>query len=224
MARNIVRMQGHMNALGVRLRPHVKTGKCIEVALRQRQAGAQGITVSTLKEAEQFFDAGFADIFYAVCIVPQKLDRVLALRRRGCALTILVDSVASAQAMIDKGKAERHSFDVMIEIDTDGHRSGVAPGDATLIAIGEMLHQGGVALKGVMTHAGSSYDLNTPDALAALAEQERRLCVQAAERLRAAGLPCPEVSVGSTPTALAATKLAGVTEVRAGVYLSLIHI
>ena len=218
MMRNIARMQQRMNALGVRLRPHVKTTKCIEVARRQRDAGASGITVSTLKEAEQFFAAGFTDVLYAVCIPPAKLDRALALRRQGCALTILVDSIASASAVVAKGKAEGHRFDVMIEIDSDGHRSGVKADDPRLIEIGSVLHEGGAALKGVMTHAGSSYDLDTPEALRRLAEQERRECVRAAERLRAAGKPCPEVSVGSTPTALSATKLDGVTEVRAGVY------
>ena len=74
-------------------------------------------------------------------------------------------------------------------------------------------------LGGVITHAGSSYELNTPEALSAMAEQERAGCVRAAEHLRAAGLPCPGVSVGSTPTALAAKNLDGVTEVRAGVYV-----
>jgi D-serine deaminase-like pyridoxal phosphate-dependent protein len=219
MMRNIALMQRRMTALGVRLRPHVKTSKCVEVARRQQAAGAGGITVSTLKEAEQFFAAGFADIFYAVSIPAQKLDRALALRRQGCALTILVDSVASALAAVAKGKREGHVFDVMIEVDTDGHRSGVTANGRELIDIGKMLVEGGAILKGVMTHAGSSYELDTPDALRQLAEQERRLCVQAAERLRAAGLPCPEVSVGSTPTALSATKLDGVTEVRAGVYV-----
>ncbi|PMY05464.1 alanine racemase, partial [Pseudomonas sp. GW460-13] len=72
---------------------------------------------------------------------------------------------------------------------------------------------------GVMTHAGSSYDLDTLAALAAMAEQERAGCVRAATRLREAGLPCAEVSVGSTPTALSAASLEGVTEVRAGVYV-----
>jgi len=215
MTNNIARLQARMTALGVRLRPHVKTSKCIEVARRQQAAGAAGITVSTLKEAEQFFAAGFADILYAVCISPDKLDRALALCRRGCALTLLVDSVAAAQAVVAMG----HPFEVMIEIDSDGHRSGVQPEDAVLIEIGRVLHDGGAKLKGVLTHAGSSYDLNTPEALRELAEQERRLSVRAAERLRAAGLPCPEVSVGSTPTALSAERLDGVTEVRAGVYV-----
>src|SRR5215468_10463038 len=152
MMRNIARMQSRMAVHGVRLRPHVKTPKCIEVARRQQAAGASGITVSTLKEAEEFFAAGFADVLYAVCIAPAKLDRVLALRRSGCALTILADSVAAAQAVADKGRAEHHAFDVMIEVDTDGHRSGVKPGDAALLDIGTVLQRGGATLKGVMTH------------------------------------------------------------------------
>ena len=81
MAANIDRMQSHLSALGVRLRPHVKTSKCIEVARRQQEAGAKGITVSTLKEAEQFHAAGIDDILYAVGIVPAKLPKAAALRR-----------------------------------------------------------------------------------------------------------------------------------------------
>jgi threo-3-hydroxy-D-aspartate ammonia-lyase len=219
MTHNIARMQARMNALGVKLRPHVKTSKCIPVGALQRVAGAAGITVSTLKEAEEFFAAGFSDILYAVGIAAQKLDRVLKLRRAGCDLRILVDSLAAAQAVVDKGRTEGHAFPTMIEIDSDGHRAGVPPDDDLLIDIGRVLDDGGAALMGVLTHAGSSYDLDTPAALQAMAEQERRLTVRAAERLRAAGLPCPVISVGSTPTALSAMALDGVTEVRAGVYV-----
>lgn len=219
MMRNIERMQQRMRSLGVRLRPHVKTPKCIEVAQRQQAAGASGITVSTLKEAERFFAAGFTDVLYAVSIAPDKLPRALALCRQGCALTVVVDSLPAARAVVDFGRAERHAFATMIEIDSDGHRSGVDAGGQLLLDIGRALNEGGVVLKGVMTHAGSSYDLDTPQALERLAEQERSRCVLAAERLRGAGLPCPEVSVGSTPTALSAATLHGVTEVRAGVYV-----
>lgn len=219
MMRNISRMQDRMNALGVRLRPHVKTSKCVEVAKRQSGQGGQGITVSTLKEAECFFAAGFSDILYAACIPPNKVDRALALRRRGCALTVIVDSIEAARALVEIGSVSHHAFDVVIEIDSDGHRSGVRAGDDLLIDIARELTNGGANLKGVLTHAGSSYDLNAPETLERLAEQERREIVTAAERLRAAGFPCPEVSVGSTPTALSATRLPGITEVRAGVYV-----
>jgi D-serine deaminase-like pyridoxal phosphate-dependent protein len=218
MQRNIDRMQQRMNTLGVAFRPHVKTTKCWPIVQAQIAAGARGITVSTLKEAEQFFSAGIADILYAVSMAPTKLAQAAALMRRGCALTIIVDSPAAARAVVAHGKDHSLAFSVLIEIDTDGHRSGIQPEQDTLLDVGRILHQGG-ALAGVMTHAGASYNLNTPEALRAMAEQERSRCVRAAERLRAAGLPCPVVSVGSTPTALSAQQLSGVTEVRAGVYV-----
>ncbi|WP_435873727.1 DSD1 family PLP-dependent enzyme [Pandoraea cepalis] len=219
MQHNIRRMQSRMDAMGVRFRPHVKTSKCVEVARAQIEAGAAGITVSTLKEAARFFDDGVTDILYAVGMVASKLPAALALRRRGCDLKILTDSIASAQAIVAFGAEFCETFNVWIEIDTDGHRSGIAPEDDALLDVARVLHDGGAVLGGVMTHAGSSYDVDTPDALAAIAEQERAGCVRAAKRLRDAGLPCPVVSVGSTPTALTAAHLDGVTEVRAGVYV-----
>ncbi len=219
MQRNIARMQQRADALGVRFRPHAKTSKCAEVVAAQVAAGAKGITVSTLKEAEHFFSQGVTDILYAVGMAPHRLAHALDLRRRGCALQILTDSMEGARAIVDFGRAHAHAFDVLIEIDTDGHRSGIEPGESALLDVGRALHEGGMHLSGVLTHAGSSYELNDVRAIAALAEQERAGCVRAAERLRAADLPCEVVSVGSTPTALEATALDGVTELRAGVYV-----
>ena len=219
MAHNLLRMQSRMNALQVRFRPHVKTTKCLPIVQAQIAAGAQGITVSTLKEAEQFFAAGVQDILYAVGIAPSKLAQAAALQHLGCNLKLIVDSLAGATALTAYGQAHQVQFSVLLEIDTDGHRSGIKPEAQALIDIGRHLHQTGSHLQGVMTHAGASYELNSSQALAAMAEQERALCVRAAERLRAAGLPCPIVSIGSTPTALSAANLVGVTEVRAGVYI-----
>jgi D-serine deaminase-like pyridoxal phosphate-dependent protein len=219
MQHNIARMQQRINALGVALRPHAKTSKCVEVVRQQIAAGAQGITVSTLKEAEQFFAAGITDILYAVAIVPAKFDHALRLVRAGCRLTLLVESPAAAEQLAAHGRQHGHRHRVMVEIDTDGHRSGIPPEDERLLAVAAALADPGTELVGVLTHAGSSYALNTPAALEAMAEQERAGCVRAAERLRAAGHACPVVSVGSTPTALSARALDGVTEVRAGVYV-----
>ncbi|MBN3765703.1 DSD1 family PLP-dependent enzyme [Burkholderia sp. Ac-20365] len=219
MMRNIQRMQTRMNTLGVTFRPHVKTTKCEPVVRAQLAAGAQGITVSTLKEAEQFFAAGIDDIVYAVAMAPGKLEQAMQLRQRGCNLKIITDSVHSAEAIVAFGLAHNETFEVWIEIDVDGHRSGVAPDDDLLLLVGRTLHDGKMKLGGVLAHAGSSYDYNTTADLERIAEQERAGCVRAAQRLRAAGLPCDTVSIGSTPTALAAQHLEGVTEVRAGVYV-----
>ncbi len=220
MAANIDRMQARMNALGVRFRPHVKTSKCVDVVRLQTRAGASGITVSTLKEAEQFFAAGIVDILYAVGIAPHKLAQAAALIAAGCRLRILVDNLAAAQAVAAYANTHDIAFDVLIEIDTDGHRSGVKPEAPELIDIARALTADSrVTLAGVMTHAGASYALHDAVALQQFAEQERALCVRAATRLREAGFACLDVSVGSTPTALSAQTLDGVTEVRAGVYV-----
>ena len=222
MQYNIERMQSRMNALGVGFRPHAKTSKCPEVVKRQLAAGAQGITVSTLKEAERFFDAGIDDILYAVAIVPSKLDHALRLARQGLKLTLLVESVWAAEQLSQHGIQHGYCYDVLIEVDTDGHRSGIKPQDPQLGLVADALcveGGNGACLKGVLTHAGSSYALRTPEELEAMAERERAGCVEAAQRLRAAGHPCDVVSVGSTPTALSAKSLEGVTEVRAGVYV-----
>ena len=222
MQRNIDRMAARMDQLGVRLRPHAKTSKSVEVVKRQIEAGARGITVSTLKEAESFFAEGIDDILYAVAIVPAKFDHALKLIRQGCKLTLITESVPAAAALSRHGIENGVLYEVMIEIDTDGHRSGVKPDDPLLIEVGNGLHAEngcGAHLAGVMTHAGGSYACNTPESLEAMAEQERARCVAAAEALRRAGHACPTVSVGSTPTALSARSLEGVDEVRAGVYI-----
>ncbi len=212
MDANIARMNAAVARHGVMLRPHVKTGKCVEVAAAMAAGWSGAITVSTLKEAEQFLTAGYLDILYAVGIAPNKLGRAADLVAREAALTLIVDSVDAACEVA--GFAD---FPVLIEIDSDGHRAGVAPGDsATLTAIADML---GDQLRGVITHGGGSYGCTGADQLAAHAELERSGAVHAAETLRSAGFPCPVVSVGSTPTALFARDLTGVTEVRVGVYV-----
>ncbi|SAK93131.1 alanine racemase [Caballeronia temeraria] len=221
MTRNIERMQHRLNALGVSFRPHVKTTKCDQVVQAQVDAGARGITVSTLKEAEQFFTSGVRDIVYAVGMAPVKLPQALSLRRQGCALKIVADSIVCAQAIVTFGREHQEKFEVWIEVDVDGHRSGIEPEDGLLLTVASTLVEGGMQLGGVIAHAGSSYDYDTHEGLVRIAEQERSRSVRAAQRIREAGMPCDVVSIGSTPTAMAATHLDGVTEVRAGVYVML---
>lgn len=220
MMANIERLKSRMARLGVGLRPHLKTPKSIEVARRLMASPEGPATVSTLQEAEQFAQAGVRDILYAVGISASKLDRVLALRAGGADLTVVVDSLAAAQAVAERSRAAHHRIPALIEVDCDGHRAGVNPANTELlVSIGRALHEGGAELRGVMTHAGESYNARDVEAIRAMAEQERRAAVDCAEALRGAGLPCPIVSVGSTPTAMYAENLDGVTEVRAGVFV-----
>ena len=219
MTRNIDRLKVRLDRLGATLRPHLKTCKSVEIARRLMPSPQGPATVSTLKEAEEFAAAGVRDIMYAVGIAPAKLDRVLALRRRGVDLSIIIDSREQAAAVAASSRAAGDRVPTLIEIDCDDHRAGIRPGDPILVQIGRDLHEGGAELRGVITHAGGSYDAIGVGALERAAEQERAGTVAAAKALRDADLPCPVVSVGSTPTAHFARDLTGVTEVRAGVYV-----
>ena len=216
LAANIERMNERMRRLGVPLRPHLKTAKSADVARLAIAGHPGGITVSTLHEADYFLERGFADITYAVGITPARLDAAAALRRRGADLKIITDDAGVAGAIAAHGA----SFAVLIEIDTGGARGGVAPEGLELLEIARRLDGApAVTLAGVLTHAGHSYDCRDETAMAMVAEDERAGAVMAADRLRAAGFPCPVVSVGSTPTATFARDLAGVTEARPGVYM-----
>lgn len=215
---NIARLRTHLDKLGAGFRPHVKTSKSLEIARRLFPEGTGPITVSTLAEAEYFAEGGFADITYAVGLSLDKIARARGLVAQGVQLSVLIDTVEQANALVAAAKDGKVMPVVLIEIDCDGHRGGLLPVDQTLVTIADMLRDGGVQLGGVLTHAGASYNARGGAGLPEAAESERAAAVAAAELLRAVGHAAPVVSVGSTPTAHFANDLTGVTEVRAGVF------
>jgi len=220
LLRNAARMTDRFRSTGVRLRPHMKTAKSIDVARLALAGNFGGVTVSTLKEAEYFADHGVNDITYAVSLVPDKMPRIAALVRRGVALGTITDSLAVADQVSRLAVAEGIVLDVMIELDSGERRAGLTAGTEAVVTLGRALQDlPGTRLAGVLTHAGNSYLCRSLDAVRQVAEDERLAAVTAAEQLRAAGLPCATVSVGSTPTAAHGTNLDGLTEMRCGVYM-----
>ena len=217
LAANIAAMSARMKNHGVDLRPHLKTAKSAEIARLATAAHSGAITVSTLAEAAYFANRGFRDITYAVGVTPAKLPRVAALCRDGVRLAVVTDSVAVAREIArtpDCGPG----IGVFIEIDCGLGRAGIRADDEALIDIARAL-EGAAGLRGVLTHAGQSYGCASIAEIEAVAEAERQAVVTAAERLRGAGIACPEVSVGSSPTARFGRGFAGVTETRPGVYM-----
>lgn len=212
LARNLARMWEAMaRHPGVALRPHLKTAKSAAVA-DLAAPGKGPITVSTLAEARHFAAHGFRDQVYAVGIAPVKLDAVAALNAAGNAVKVITDDLDVASAIA----AHPGALPTLVEVDVGEGRAGVAPDSEALIEIGRRL---GDRLAGVIAHAGHSYAGRSEAEMRAIAEAERDGAVRAAERLREAGCPVGIVSLGSSPTALYATDLSGVTEVRAGVYM-----
>ncbi len=217
---NVRRMAERSESLGVPLRPHLKTAKCIEVANLVTQGQPGGITVSTLSEAEFFFSNGINDILYAVGLAPGRLPQVRNLIRRGAQLSVLIDNPDVADVIGRADAANEVEIPVLIEIDCDGHRAGVRPDEPALLDIANRLANGkGSRLAGVLTHAGAAYDCRDTDSIRRMAEQERQAVVDAGSRLRTSGHEAPVISLGSTPTAIFAEQLTGVTELRPGTYV-----
>ncbi|MBW3661149.1 MAG: alanine racemase [Gemmatimonadetes bacterium] len=211
---NLRTMQERCDRLGVTLRPHVKTHKCVEIGRMQLAAGARGITVATLEEARAFADAGFDDLTWAFPVIQGRLHEAIALSERAV-LRLLVDSAAAIDAL----EAAGHPFPVWLEVDCGDHRSGVDPDDGAAVALARRLRDSTVlAFDGILTHSGHAYHARSSAERAAIAAEERDVMTDFAARLRAEGILVAGVSVGSTPAMTAADDLTGVTEARPGNY------
>ncbi len=219
LERNAARLAAHWKDSSACLRPHLKTCRCWEVARRILPSATSPCTVATMGEAEAVASLGARDIVLAVGIRPSLFARARALMEQGTDLKVLLDSRTMAQALADYAREQGCTFSVLLEIDCDGHRAGLAVQDPELVQVADLLRAAGQTVAGVLTHAGSAYDCPDVASILALAEQEQEAALQAAALLRSRGHACPIVSVGSTPTALLGTPRSGISEVRAGVYL-----
>jgi D-serine deaminase-like pyridoxal phosphate-dependent protein len=217
--RNCARMADRAHSLGVRLRPHVKTHKCVEAARVQTLGHFGGITVSTLAEARGFVDGGFRDVTYAVPVPLDRLDECTELTRHLDRLHLVLDHPVTLAALEEFSAANGVQFSVFLKVDCGLHRAGVDPGREDSVALAQRLRASDqVEFAGILTHAGHAYASRSAEQSRTVANHERDVMVQFAECLRAAGVTVPEVSVGSTPTATAVDDLTGVTEVRPGNY------
>ena len=217
---NLDRMAARARKLKVNLRPHMKTAKSIEIARLAAQGQSGGITVSTVAEAEYFARAGFTDILYGVGITPDKLEDIAAVQSLGAKLIMILDNPDTALAVAERTKTLSGPFRFLIEIDSGQHRTGLLPDDPAVLDCAHILSNSpNCELLGTMTHGGHSYNCENITEIKNVAEAERSAVVTAAKAIRETGLTCPIVSVGSTPTALHAECLDGVTEMRPGVYM-----
>jgi D-serine deaminase-like pyridoxal phosphate-dependent protein len=217
--RNATRMSDRAHDLGVRLRPHVKTHKCVEAARIQTRDHFGGITVSTLSEARGFAEAGFRDITYAVPVAPQKLREVVEINSRIDRLAVLVDHMATITAVEETVRPFAVVLPVWLKIDCGLHRAGVDPESELAIALATRLRDSPqIDFRGVLTHAGQSYGVASREEARAVARVECAVTRSFVERLAEAGVAVPEVSIGSTPTISAARNLDGIDEVRPGNY------
>lgn len=216
---NIIRMAAAVRKTGVRLRPHAKTHKLPAMAQRQLMAGAIGITAAKIAEAEAMAAGGIRDIFVAYPIVGQsKLARAAKLVQEGVRLMIGSDSLEGARRISEAAILHGIELEVRLEIESGLRRTGVEPSNAASLAA-DIAGLPGLRLTGIFTYRGAMLAGAGTTDLRAAGHEEGELMVRTAEAIRAAGVAIADVSVGSSPTAVYAAEIAGITEVRPGTYI-----
>ena len=217
---NAKRMSDTAMRNNVRLRPHIKTHKCVEVAKIQTAGHSGAITVSTLAEARSFAKHGFNDITYGVPVERGKFDDAIEILKTGVKLNLLTDDAATVEALDEASGRSSVRFDVFLKVDCGTHRVGVEPDTNEAKGIPRLISDSkNLNFAGIFTHAGHSYDVNGRDAVLKVARHERDVMVALAENLRNDGVEVPTVSVGSTPTMSLVDHLDGVDEIRPGNYI-----
>lgn len=212
---NVTQMASKTYRLGVSLRPHVKTHKCVEIGRLQLEQGAQGITVSTLEEARVFADHGFEDITWAFPVILNRLEEAREIAER-VTLRLVVDSREAVVALEETA----YPFHVWLKVDCGYHRAGVDPAGEAAIELARWL-QDSPTLKfdGLLTHSGHAYHPGPSKSIREIAEQERKVMVLLAQRLRLQEIEVPRLSVGSTPAVSQVESLEGIDEARPGNYV-----
>ncbi len=217
---NIEKMARFFAERPVNLRPHFKTPKCPEIARRQLEAGAVGITCAKVGEAEVLAEAGLsASVLIANQIVgPKKLERLVALAARLPELIVAVDHPDQVDALEAALAGTGATLGALIEVDSGMHRCGTATDEET-VALARRLAQSRVAYRGIMGYEGHA--VLVPDAAKRKALAEEAIAVVEARRaaLAGAGLEPEIVSAGGTGTYDITGNAPGVTEIQAGSYV-----
>ena len=219
---NIQKAATYAERAGLRLRPHVKTHKSIGMARRQLAAGAAGLCVATVSEAEVFAAApagtGQADLTLAYPVVGgRKLSRLAAVCRTA-PVTLVADSDAVVDGYQEVARQSGRTLAVLAEVDTGMRRVGVPPPAAGELAR-RISKSAGLEFAGILTHAGHAHDAAGQLGIERVARQEAAVMGDVRADLERAGHEVRVVSAGSSLTSWYLTSDDGITEIRPGTYI-----
>ncbi|MFL5758290.1 MAG: DSD1 family PLP-dependent enzyme [Thermomicrobiales bacterium] len=215
LERNISGMARDIATLGAAWRPHTKALKTPAIAHKELAAGAIGVTVAKLGEAEVMAASGIRDILIANQIVGEIKTRRLAALCRQVDLIVAVDSLDGLRQLDDAARRQGTRPRVVVEVDTGMNRAGVDPVDVVTLAH-EIAACDGLRFAGVMSWEGHAGGISDPEVREQAIRDAVGLLVTSAEACREAGLPVDIVSCGGTETYLVSAGIPGVTEVEAG--------
>lgn len=215
--RNLRRMAEYCRRQGLALRPHTKTHKIPELARRQIESGAIGITVAKLGEAEVMIDAGLDDVLIAYPIVGQRKARRLAELASRARLTVSLDSEQSLRAISEEAARCGVTLGILVELDVGFRRCGVTRAEEAVALAQTTLDLPGVEFRGLMFYPGHFWVVG--DARRRLVASVNDLLRRVYEAFERSRIPLPIVSGGSTPTAFLSHEFEGLTEIRPGMYI-----
>lgn len=219
LERNIGRMAKLCADRGVQIRPHVKSHNFPEIAKMQMAAGAKGITVATLLEAELMIRSGIKDVFIAREIVDFAGLRRLAELTRDAQLSVAIDSAEGLQRISQVMTEAQAQVRVLIEIDTGGHRCGLLSDDEISAMAQFTKNSRGIEWRGIFTHEGHVYSASSRDEMRRISSEVVRRMSGLCALLTEKQLPPKVVSIGSSPSLKLLFDRQAVTEARPGNYV-----
>jgi D-serine deaminase-like pyridoxal phosphate-dependent protein len=217
---NIAKMAAHAKTAKINLRPHGKTHKCPQIAERQIKAGAIGLCVATLREAEAMSAAGISNLLITTELVGKpKIERLIKLTRRAPETMSAVDSLVHAQQLSEAAVAAKINLNVMLDVDPGGRRTGVPPGQQAIKLAEQIVKLPNLKLRGIHGYSGSSAHINTFDARRDHSTRAMTPVLETFQQLKKADLPLEIMSGGSTGTYNIDCELNGMTELQVGSYV-----
>lgn len=220
LEQNLRRMTDFLSSRRVNLRPHAKIYRATpEIAHRQINAGAIGITCAKLSEAEILVSAGITDILVANQIVgSRKIERLVNLAKK-TNIKVAVDSRENIDSLSWAARAEGVNIGVLVEVNIGHNRCGVAPYEPVLEIIKYILEKQGITFWGLMGYDGHCTLKVTEDERGPLSRKANLLLANVKKYVEASGIKVEIVSAGGTFTYRYAAEIDGITEVQAGTYL-----
>jgi len=222
LVQNIESIQNLADDNRIKLRPHIKTHKCLEIARLQVEKGANGITCAKTDEALVFAKDGVSSITVAYPVIDEnKLTRLISTcQQLDIDLAIVVDSKYGVIKISKIAAQFEKVVKIFIKIDVGLHRCGLRKDNPEIIKIAQSIkEQTYLEFAGILSHAGHSYAAETSDEVREIADKEKSDMNDIKNMLNQVGVDVPEISVGSTPTVLATDNFNGITEIRPGNYV-----
>lgn len=219
LIKNIQTMAKFTKKNKINLRPHVKTHKCPIIGKMQLEAGAMGITVAKLSEAELFADHGFNDILIANEIVSEeKIEKMLALADK-ITLTVAVDSQKNIRDLDRLSNKLKKDINILVDIDVGLSRTGTKPGVQALELAKLVDNASNLKFKGLMAYEGHLSFIKNEAEKESQTNACMRKIIETKEMIENEGISISIISAGGTPTYKYTGKYPGITEIQPGTYV-----